>query len=74
MIIIRQVGLSDYITNFVLFFRDVPLHVKVLNYEIVTVGIIAGVASSYSAIEDLISSQFTVPCYVNPALVANKTG
>lgn len=53
---------------------DVPLHVKVLNYEIVTVGIIAGVASSYSAIEDLISSQFTVPCYVNPVLVANKTG
>ena len=55
------------------YFRHVPLHVKVLNFEIVFVGLIAGIASSYSAIEDLISSQFTVPCYVNPVLVANRT-
>ena len=45
---------------------DVPLHTKVINYEIIAVGFIAGVASTYSALKSLITDHFTVPCYVNP--------
>ncbi|KAH3898158.1 hypothetical protein DPMN_022377 [Dreissena polymorpha] len=45
---------------------EIPLHTKVLNYEIIIVGLIAGVASSYSAIQGLVTDKFTVPCYVSP--------
>lgn len=47
--------------------EKVPLHVKVALYEIVFIGAVAGVASTYSAISDLITNKFTVPCYVNPS-------
>ncbi|KAK7474589.1 hypothetical protein BaRGS_00034173 [Batillaria attramentaria] len=44
----------------------VPLHEKVLNVEIILVGIVCGVASTYSAIKVLASpNSFTPPCYVN---------
>ncbi|XP_060551535.1 uncharacterized protein LOC132713072 isoform X2 [Ruditapes philippinarum] len=45
---------------------EVPLHTKVINYEIIAVGFIAGVASTYSALKSLITDHFTVPCYINP--------
>ena len=39
---------------------------KVANYEIVFVGIVAGAASTYSAKAGLAQpGAFTVPCYVN---------
>ncbi|XP_067675354.1 uncharacterized protein [Haliotis asinina] len=45
---------------------DVPLHKRVALYEIVLVGLVAGVASTYSAFAGLLSpGAFTVPCYVN---------
>ncbi|XP_071113717.1 uncharacterized protein [Haliotis cracherodii] len=44
----------------------IPLHIKLLNYEIVFVGVVAGAASTYSAIAGLAQpGAFTVPCYVN---------
>ncbi|KAK7474591.1 hypothetical protein BaRGS_00034175 [Batillaria attramentaria] len=44
----------------------VPLHVKVLNVEIILVGMVAGVAATYSAVKVLASpNTFTPPCYVN---------
>ncbi|XP_052089874.1 uncharacterized protein LOC127726532 [Mytilus californianus] len=48
-------------------FIEVPLWEKILNYEIIFIGLIAGIASTASAIKDIASpSSFTVPCYVNP--------
>lgn len=35
-------------------------------YEILFIGLVAGVAATYSAIADLAVNRFTVPCYVNP--------
>ncbi|XP_064594698.1 uncharacterized protein LOC135461499 [Liolophura sinensis] len=44
----------------------VPLHMKVMNYEILMVGVVAGIASTYSAITDLSApGSFTLPCYIN---------
>jgi len=39
---------------------------KVLYIEIMFIGIVAGIAATYSAITDLATNQFTVPCYVDP--------
>ncbi|KAK3097482.1 hypothetical protein FSP39_010023, partial [Pinctada imbricata] len=45
---------------------SIPFWVKVLNVEIIFLGVVAGIASTYSAIESLASpGSFTVPCYVN---------
>ncbi|XP_052811305.1 uncharacterized protein LOC128238973 isoform X1 [Mya arenaria] len=52
---------------------EVPLHTKVFNYEIVVVGFIAGIASTYSALESLISDKFTVPCYISPTRALGNT-
>ncbi len=47
-------------------FRSISLHFKVYLIEIVIVGLIGGIASTYSAIIDLFDpSGFTPPCYVN---------
>ncbi|KAL4237138.1 hypothetical protein ACF0H5_005518 [Mactra antiquata] len=46
--------------------RYIPLYIKVLLYEIVFVGLSAGIAATYSAFKDLIDNQFTVPCYYDP--------
>ncbi|CAG5130404.1 unnamed protein product [Candidula unifasciata] len=43
----------------------VPLHEKVACIEIMIIGIVAGVASSYSAVLNLVTSKFSTPCYVN---------
>ncbi|XP_033113774.1 amino acid transporter AVT1J-like [Anneissia japonica] len=45
----------------------IALHDRVIHYEIILIGIIGGIASTYSAIDDMASgaSSFTVPCYVN---------
>jgi len=48
------------------FSRSIPLHKRVLLYEIVFIGLVAGVAATYSAITDLTVNKFTVPCYVSP--------
>jgi hypothetical protein len=49
-------------------FRSISLHFKVYLIEIITVGLIGGIASTYSAIIDLFDpSGFTQPCYVNDA-------
>ncbi|KAL3882288.1 hypothetical protein ACJMK2_028650 [Sinanodonta woodiana] len=44
---------------------EVPFHVKVLNYEIILLGICAGAASTVSAINSLVSSSFSTPCYID---------
>ncbi|XP_064596417.1 uncharacterized protein LOC135463023 [Liolophura sinensis] len=44
----------------------VPFHIKVMNCEILIVGVVAGIASTYSAVTDLTApGSFTLPCYVN---------
>jgi len=46
-------------------FRSIPLHFKVYLIEIVMVGLIGGIASTYSALMDLFDpSGFTPPCYI----------
>ena len=56
-------------------FRSVPLHIKVLNYEIIFVGVIGGVVGTVIAVMDIVSSvHFVPPCYVNltAASLANQ--
>ena len=45
----------------------VPLHIKVVLIEIIFIGVVGGIASTYSVLASLIdgSSGFTVPCYVD---------
>ncbi|KAI8791411.1 amino acid transporter ANTL1-like isoform X2 [Biomphalaria glabrata] len=43
----------------------VPLHTKVACIEILCVGLIVGVAATYSAVTDLVSSSFSKPCYIS---------
>lgn len=46
---------------------QVPLWERILNYEIIFVGLIAGIASTASAIKDIADPHtFTKPCYVSP--------
>lgn len=46
--------------------RTIPLHEKVYLYEILLLGIVGGVISTYSAISNIAKdSAFTPPCYVN---------
>ncbi|XP_041453350.1 amino acid transporter AVT1D-like [Lytechinus variegatus] len=47
--------------------RHLAIHHKVIHAEIILVGVLGGVASTYSVIYSIASgqSQFTVPCYVN---------
>ena len=58
------------------FFSSVPLHVKVLNYEIIFVGVIhGGIVGTVVAVMDIVSSvHFVPPCYVNltAASLANQ--
>ncbi|XP_071842936.1 uncharacterized protein [Apostichopus japonicus] len=44
-----------------------PLYQWIIHYEIIFVGIVGGISSSYSAINAIATgdAQFTVPCYVN---------
>nr|XP_022293046.1 amino acid transporter AVT1J-like isoform X1 [Crassostrea virginica] len=44
--------------------QGLPLWVKVMNIEIIVLGTVAGIASTYSAIKAIISSDFSKPCYV----------
>ena len=39
---------------------------NVLYSQIMLIGLVAGVAATYSAITDLATNKFTVPCYVDP--------
>lgn len=56
--------------NYDVIFRFVPLHVKVVNIEIILVGILGGVASTYSAIMEIASPDtFVPPCYVSKMIV-----
>ncbi|XP_033741064.1 amino acid transporter AVT1J-like [Pecten maximus] len=46
--------------------NHIPLWRKVLNYEILAIGVLAGVAASVSAIINIVSpDSFSTPCYVN---------
>lgn len=46
---------------------EVPLWERILNYEIIFIGLVAGIASTASAIQAIADPHsFTVPCYVNP--------
>lgn len=49
------------------FYRPLPLYQWIIHYEIIFVGIVGGISSSYSAINAIATgdAQFTVPCYVN---------
>ena len=52
--------------DFVLPFRFVSLPSKVLNVEIMLVGVVGGVASTYSAMLEITGpGTFVPPCYVN---------
>ncbi|XP_078485504.1 uncharacterized protein LOC100187512 [Ciona intestinalis] len=46
---------------------EIPLYLKVMLIEIILIGLVGGVASTYSVIAAIASgsSVFTVPCYVN---------
>ncbi|XP_078485499.1 uncharacterized protein LOC100185142 isoform X1 [Ciona intestinalis] len=46
---------------------NVPTYMKLMLIEIILIGLVGGVASTYSVITSLVSgsSGFTVPCYVN---------
>lgn len=44
--------------------QGLPLWVKVMNIEIILLGTVAGIASTYSAIKSIISSNFSKPCYL----------
>lgn len=46
---------------------QLPFYVKAILIEIIIIGVVGGVASTYSVLASLIdgSSGFTVPCYVN---------
>ncbi|XP_060597359.1 uncharacterized protein LOC132751223 [Ruditapes philippinarum] len=50
----------------------IPLHTKVLLYEIIFTGFVAGIAATYSAITDLAVNKFTVPCYVDPSRACSQ--
>ncbi|XP_033741068.1 amino acid transporter AVT1A-like [Pecten maximus] len=44
----------------------IPLWRKVLNYEILAIGVLAGLAASVSAVINIVSpDSFSMPCYVN---------
>ncbi|XP_071495864.1 uncharacterized protein [Diadema antillarum] len=47
--------------------RNLGLHHKIIHAEIILVGVVGGVASTFSVIYSMAQggSQFTVPCYVN---------
>lgn len=47
--------------------EEIPLHVKVMLFEIILIGIVGGVSSTYFSLAGVIAgdSAFTVPCYVN---------
>ena len=61
----HQIALLIKLSLF-LFFRKVPFWIKVMNIEIIILGLVAGIASTYSAIKAIASpGSFTVPCYVN---------
>ena len=46
---------------------EIPLYIKILLGEIIFIGVVGGIASTFSIIWSLAngSSGFTVPCYVN---------
>lgn len=44
--------------------QGLPLWVKVMNIEIILLGTVAGIASTYSAIKSIINSNFSKPCYL----------
>ncbi len=49
-----------------LYFRPLPLHVKVLNYEIIVVGVMGLLAGTFAAVQTLVQNSTLVPpCYVN---------
>lgn len=65
--IITTVFIVSVLLTFTFFrFRFLPLYQKVFLYEIIFVGLSAGLAATYSAFTDLIENKFTVPCYVDP--------
>lgn len=45
------------------YFRQVPLYEKAYMWELILVGIVGGIASSYSAIEVIINDPLSKPCY-----------
>ena len=50
----------------IVFFSCLPLHVRVLNYEIIGVGIIGMIAGTFAAIYTLVEdSDLVPPCYIN---------
>ena len=55
---------STILVFFLCFSQGLPLWVKVMNIEIIVLGTVAGIASTYSAIKAIISSDFSKPCYV----------
>ncbi|BFZ24661.1 hypothetical protein BsWGS_27700 [Bradybaena similaris] len=42
-----------------------PLHEKVACIEIMAIGVVAGIAATYSAVSALAGSSFSTPCYIN---------
>ena len=48
------------------FCRHIPLHIKVINYEIIGVGIVAMFAGTFAAVRVIVDSDtFVPPCYIN---------
>lgn len=53
--------------------QGLPLWVKVMNIEIILLGTVAGIASTYSAIKSIINSNFSKPCYLWDISLGNKS-
>ena len=51
---------------FKILISKIPIYEKIIFVEIILIGILGGVASTYSALLDLFApDSFTPPCYVN---------
>ena len=71
---IFNLSILESIPNFLSYFRFVPLHSKVLNIEIMIVGVVGGIASTYSALFEITGpGTFVSPCYVNPSAAGGSS-
>uniref|UniRef100_A0A914XUM9 Transmembrane protein n=1 Tax=Panagrolaimus superbus TaxID=310955 RepID=A0A914XUM9_9BILA len=47
-------------------FEEIPKYILIVCVIIAAVGAIGGAAATYSAIKELSTTQFKVPCYIQP--------
>ena len=48
------------------FCRPVPLHIRIINYEIIFIGVVGGIIATAIAFDDIFNDvTFVPPCYIN---------